>query len=540
MDPLSASLFASIGSAFKFADVAVRVAEVGSENAVFVRTIQVVRSDLEEVERLLSQKSVQQKLAPMYGKINWIKTAIGNTRNALNEIGRWVERARVEQESTGSIRFDTRVRWVFSDHEKLLNRKIELSTCHQQLSNVLGYLIGLEVTQVRANPRLSVDASYVDDIVARHRRTRSPHVRTQLLEDMVKGRDYSISEQPAIDLGCVGFSRSPPIPRDCSPSNAQPAFHNERDKSLRSLSFASTSSPPGSPPPTYENAVSVGPLSYNMQASPVSKNRAASTSQGAYCETISQSPYKGTWAYRNTFEDSEVAELAGDTVVFSGTNPAGPVNPYELCASPSMTTHHSTRGFRRPYAGLAELMGDLQFSTEPTKNDLEPSSEYPPGLRSASDLIESTQKSHSWLRNSTMSETAPVIRRRPIPTNAFSDPFLTAHESPLLSAPYTAAPSMSNAKPLSYARLSTSENSSDLLSQVFSSERPSSRISCQSHQNSRASTPVLGRHLVESTSSCGTGNQPKEPRTLPGTESVKETRIQSQKRMMDLLNSIGT
>ncbi|KAJ4404492.1 hypothetical protein N0V91_005836 [Didymella pomorum] len=144
MDPLSAGMFASIGSAFKFADVAVRIAEVGSENAVFVRTICVVRSDLEEVERLLSLETVRQKLDATPGKLPWIVNALHNTRYGLNEIGKWVERARVEQESTGSIKFDTRVRWVFSDHEKLVNRKTELSTCHQQLSNILGYLIGLE------------------------------------------------------------------------------------------------------------------------------------------------------------------------------------------------------------------------------------------------------------------------------------------------------------------------------------------------------------------------------------------------------------
>jgi hypothetical protein len=68
MDPLSAGMFASIGSAFKFADVAVRIAEVGSENAVFVRTIYVVRSDLEEVERLLSLEPVRKKLAATPGK----------------------------------------------------------------------------------------------------------------------------------------------------------------------------------------------------------------------------------------------------------------------------------------------------------------------------------------------------------------------------------------------------------------------------------------------------------------------------------------
>lgn len=174
MDPFSAGMFASIGSAFKFADVAVRIAEVGSENAVFVRTIYVVRSDLEEVERLLSLESVQKKITATPGKLPWIKTAIHNTRYALNEIGKWVERARVEQESTGSIKFDTRVRWVFSDHEKLLNRKTELSTCHQQLSNILGYLIGLEVAPAHPVVQEYEDTTYFDDLLARHRRISRP------------------------------------------------------------------------------------------------------------------------------------------------------------------------------------------------------------------------------------------------------------------------------------------------------------------------------------------------------------------------------
>jgi hypothetical protein len=86
MDPLSAGMFASIGSAFKFADVAVRIAEVGSENAVFVRTIYVVRSDLEEVERLLSLEPVRKKLAATPGKLPWIKdTRSTRLANGLNE-----------------------------------------------------------------------------------------------------------------------------------------------------------------------------------------------------------------------------------------------------------------------------------------------------------------------------------------------------------------------------------------------------------------------------------------------------------------------
>jgi hypothetical protein len=182
MDPLSAGMFASIGSAFKFADVAVRIAEVGSENAVFVRTICVVRSDLEEVERLLSLETVRQKLDATPGKLPWIVNALHNTRYGLNEIGKWVERARVEQESTGSIKFDTRVRWVFSDHEKLVNRKTELSTCHQQLSNILGYLIGLEVAPSHPAPQEYGDGTHFDDILTRHRRASRPQAPSKDIE----------------------------------------------------------------------------------------------------------------------------------------------------------------------------------------------------------------------------------------------------------------------------------------------------------------------------------------------------------------------
>jgi hypothetical protein len=170
-EPISiGAIFASIGSAFKFADFAIRVAEVGSENEVFVRTIRVVRDDLHEVERLLNADSVRRKLTGMPGKLPWIRGAVLNTKSALNENGRWVERARSEQESTGTIQFETRVRWVFNDHEKLINRKTELMTCHQQLSNVLGYLIRLEDIPTISEPPDYTDTTFFDDILSRHNR----------------------------------------------------------------------------------------------------------------------------------------------------------------------------------------------------------------------------------------------------------------------------------------------------------------------------------------------------------------------------------
>lgn len=173
MEPISATaVFACINTCFKFAEYAVRVAEVGTENEVFVRTIQVVRNDLNETERLLLTKSIQAKLISTPYKLQWIKNSVHSTKSALNEIGRWVEKARGEQHATGSIKFETRVRWVFNDHEKLINRQHELSMCHQQLSNVLNYLIPLEEPEVTAEPPTYDNTTCFDDLLSpRQRRT---------------------------------------------------------------------------------------------------------------------------------------------------------------------------------------------------------------------------------------------------------------------------------------------------------------------------------------------------------------------------------
>lgn len=175
MEPFSTSaIFAGINSAFKFAEFAVRIAEVGTENDVFVRTIQVVRTDLTEAQRLLSCQSIQRKLKCNPAKLAWIKSSINNTRNALFEIGRWVERARADQQATGTIKLETRIRWVFNDHEKLINRQTELSACHQQLSNVLAYLIPLEELEVTPDKPPLDDTTDFDDLISpRQRRQKS-------------------------------------------------------------------------------------------------------------------------------------------------------------------------------------------------------------------------------------------------------------------------------------------------------------------------------------------------------------------------------
>ncbi|KAF2794197.1 hypothetical protein K505DRAFT_219621, partial [Melanomma pulvis-pyrius CBS 109.77] len=168
MDSFSV-FFSRLNSLFTSADFVVRVGEVGPENEVFVRTIQVVRNDLNETQRLLGVKSIQKKLISTPSKLEWIKGAIYSTKSALNDIGKWVERARVDQQAIGKVKSDKKARYVFNDHEKLLDRKTELSACHQQLSNVLSFLVPLEEVPVSVGPPTYHATTFFDDVLPTRR-----------------------------------------------------------------------------------------------------------------------------------------------------------------------------------------------------------------------------------------------------------------------------------------------------------------------------------------------------------------------------------
>ncbi|OCK81386.1 hypothetical protein K432DRAFT_295698 [Lepidopterella palustris CBS 459.81] len=182
MDPISAgAAFGFINSAFKFSEFAVRLYEVGSENEVFVRLIQRVRKDLEETERVLHVESVKRKLSSTPGKLPWVMSAIHSTKQALDDIGRWVERVRADKEGYGTVSFENRVRWVFNDHEKLVNRSMELATCHQTLSTVLAYLSPLEEASAAAAdaaPPSYDDATHFDDFLSPRQRKRKTTAET--------------------------------------------------------------------------------------------------------------------------------------------------------------------------------------------------------------------------------------------------------------------------------------------------------------------------------------------------------------------------
>jgi hypothetical protein len=184
-DPVTPVVFSFITAAFKLADFAAGFCQVGSENEVFVRTIQNVKRDLEETERLLTVASVKSSLISTPGKIPWIKDIILSTKRSLDDIGRWVDRARADKVGFGSVSFETRVRWVFNDREKMMVRRMELATCHQALSNALIYLAPLEKTASLpvSEPPMYDDATSFDDLLSPRQRRKVLYVRRDVESD---------------------------------------------------------------------------------------------------------------------------------------------------------------------------------------------------------------------------------------------------------------------------------------------------------------------------------------------------------------------
>lgn len=141
------SAAAALGGAYKLSEFlykAKRLRDVGPSNAVYVRIIGRVRSDLDEVRRLLSVREVHDALESNPEKSKWVYGCMRDVRGALENITPHTERVGGDIEEGRRVGVRHRVYWLLSEKEKLENREKELAVAHASLTEVIGFLSGLE------------------------------------------------------------------------------------------------------------------------------------------------------------------------------------------------------------------------------------------------------------------------------------------------------------------------------------------------------------------------------------------------------------
>lgn len=155
----------AIGGAYKLGEFmykAKRVRDVGPANAVYVRIIGRVKSDLDEVRRLLSVREVHDALEANPEKSRWVYGCMRDVRGALENITPHTERVAGDVEAGRRIGVRHRLYWLLSEKEKLENREKELNIAHASLSEVLGYLTGLEPVEEPKKPKSSKKETHID------------------------------------------------------------------------------------------------------------------------------------------------------------------------------------------------------------------------------------------------------------------------------------------------------------------------------------------------------------------------------------------
>lgn len=141
------SAAAALGGVYKLSEFmyrAKRLRDVGPSNAVYVRIIGRVRSDLDEVRRLLSVREVHDALESNPEKSKWVYGCMRDVRGALENITPHTERVGGDIAEGRRVGVRHRVYWLLSEKEKLENREKELAVAHASLTEVIGFLSGLE------------------------------------------------------------------------------------------------------------------------------------------------------------------------------------------------------------------------------------------------------------------------------------------------------------------------------------------------------------------------------------------------------------
>ncbi|KAH7064079.1 hypothetical protein BKA63DRAFT_428239 [Paraphoma chrysanthemicola] len=223
----------AIGGAYKLGEFmykAKRVRDVGPANAVYVRIIGRVRTDLDEVRRLLSVREVHDALEANPEKSRWVYGAMRDVRGALENITPHTERVAGDIDAGRRVGVRHRLYWLLSEKEKLENREKELQIAHTSLSEVLSFLTALEPVEEPQKPKSSKKETHIDiDIHRDAPQHTTERVEREVLIERDGGPRHVEEREVWVDR------QGPPPPRyeehrdDIHIEARGPRYHEERD-----------------------------------------------------------------------------------------------------------------------------------------------------------------------------------------------------------------------------------------------------------------------------------------------------------------------
>ena len=556
---------ASVSKAFRFADLAIRSADVGSESEVFLRTIRIVRDDLFEVERLVAVGSVRTKLAYTPERLPWIRSAIENTTSALEDIGKWVDCGDVGQHPH-VLDQSQRLRSILNDRERLGDRKSELIACHQQLSNVLSFLNRLEDLPTSQDLPTYQNTTYFDDIVSRHQRVTSGHKMDMAIKMTMKDKPQTVWRDAADKTGPTNNTSlltEALFAQDIWTTDpVKSASHLLSDKretksdnatlgyNTLNKGYSSPPSLPNSPPPLYTSVGQYSPPSQPSQgdtkqylnADSLRRVSSRLSMEKAY-DYMSTTPsgQKDTRAYVHSDRHQALAELAGNYTM-SGTNSDGPVNPHAFHLGISALAPGSTVVHEKKVETLSELLGDISLAVElPGSEPAHAPSHIARLSRDLSQLPSqrSHMSQHATKYQPLLSELPATPTRRPIVSHTVSEPTTVPVVNELLvpSSTYELDSGQFHTHmPVSGQRRQIATIRPWSVSGVSSDPRPSTRSTSSLHSLPRIppATELSGTEHDRPRSSQAT----QATQAVYASNNTTSARMRRQKHMLDLLGSI--
>ena len=556
---------ASVSKAFRFADLAIRSADVGSESEVFLRTIRIVRDDLFEVERLVAVGSVRTKLAYTPERLPWIRSAIENTTSALEDIGKWVDCGDVGQHPH-VLDQSQRLRYILNDRERLGDRKSELVACHQQLSNVLSFLNRLEDLPTSQDLPTYQNTTYFDDIVSRHQRVTSGHKMDMAIKMTMKDKPQTVWRDAADKTGPTNntslltealfaqdiWTTDPVKSASHLLSDKREAKSDNATLGYNTLNkgYSSPPSLPNSPPPLYTSVGQYSPPSQPSQgdtkqylnADSLRRVSSRLSMEKAY-DYMSTTPsgQKDTRAYVHSDRHQALAELAGNYTM-SGTNSDGPVNPHAFHLGISALAPGSTVVHEKKVETLSELLGDISLAVElPGSEPAHAPSHIARLSRDLSQLPSqrSHMSQHANKYQPLLSELPATPTRRPMVSHTVSEPTTVpvVNELSVPSSTYELDSGQFHTHmPVSGQRRQTATIRPWSVSGVSSDPRPSTRST---------SSLNFPPRIPPATELSGTEHdRPRSSQATQATQAVyasnntTSARMRRQKHMLDLLGSI--